>query len=67
MLIALLSPELLLHLAVNEWVKAAYLVKKTLAFHPQLAKRGRLARVCDYIRGLAKPKNVSTRHKASSI
>jgi len=67
MSIALFAPQFLLYFAINEWVDAAILVKKTLAFHPQLAKRGMFISMYNYIRGLAKPKVVSTQYKASSI
>jgi len=64
MLIALLAPEFLLYLAINEWTEAAYLVKKTIASHPRLAKRGMLTCVYNYIRKLANPKDVSPQYRA---
>ena len=67
MAIALLAPEYLLYLAINEWVDAAILVKRTLAFHPRLAKPGMLACIYNYICELARPKDVSTLYNASSI
>jgi len=57
MIIALLAPELLLFLAINERVSAGILLKKVLKFHPHLAKPGMLDR---YIPGRAKSTNVST-------
>jgi hypothetical protein len=59
MVIALLAPELLLYLALNERIRAGALVKKVLKFHPQLAKPGMLTRTYNYIRGRAKSKDVS--------
>ena len=52
MVVALFAPEVLLYLAINEWINATALVKRTLAFHPHLAKPGMLARVYNYIREL---------------
>jgi hypothetical protein len=43
MILALLAPELLLFLAINERISAGILLKKALKFHPHLAKRGMLA------------------------
>ena len=40
MVIALLGPEYLLYLAINQWTDVAYLVKETLAFHLRLAMPG---------------------------
>ena len=65
MTIALFAPEYLLYLAINQWVDAAILVKKTLAFHPQLAKRGMLTCMYGNVRGLVWTKDVSTQHQPS--
>jgi hypothetical protein len=60
MVIALLAPEFLLYLAINERIRAGTLLKKALEFHPHLAKPpGMLARMDNYIRGRAKSKDVS--------
>src|SRR5258706_10964314 len=59
MFIALLAPELLLFLAINERISAGILLKKVLKFHPRLAKPGMLARMCSYIRGRAGSTKVS--------
>jgi len=56
MVIALLAPEYLLYLAINQWTDVAYLVRKTLQSHPQLSK----GKIYDLIRGSVKPKDVST-------
>jgi len=50
MVIALLAPEVLLYLAINERIDATTLMKRTLEFHPRLAKPGMLARVYNYTR-----------------
>jgi len=63
--IALLAPEVLLYLAINERVDATKLMRTALAFHPRLAKPGMLARVYNYLR--AKLKDVSVPYQASMI
>ena len=60
MVFALLAPEVLLYLAINERIDAGYLLGKALEFHPDLAKPGMLARVRNVIRGLMGSKDVST-------
>jgi len=60
MVIALIAPELLLFIAINDRMNAAILVKKTLASHPQLAKPGMLTRIYNYIHELAMVRDVST-------
>ena len=65
MLGALFVPEYLFYIAINELVNASILVKKTLEFHPQLAKRGMLTCMYDNVRGLVWPKGVSTQHQPS--
>ena len=57
---ALLAPEVLLYLAINERTDANFLLRKALEFHPDLAKPGMLARMRSYIRGLVRPNDVST-------
>lgn len=64
MLLALLAPEVLLYLAINERINAGLLLKRALQFHPHLAKPGMVTRLYAYIRGLGA---VSTRHPASTI
>jgi hypothetical protein len=59
MVIALLAPEALLCLAINERIRAGILLKKVLKFHPDLAKPGMLTRMFNYIRGRAMSKEVS--------
>ena len=67
MFIALLAPELLLCLAINEMISARVLLKKVLKFHPHLAKPGMLARVYNWIRGRAGSKDVSAQCQAYMI
>jgi len=57
MVVALLAPEALLYLAMNEKAIATGLMKRALVSHPRLAKPGMLARAYNYIR--AKLKDVS--------
>ena len=45
MFIALLAPELLLYLAINERITAQVLLNKVLKFHSYLGKPGMLARM----------------------
>ena len=59
MFIALLAPEFLLFLAINERISANTLLKKVLKFHPHLDKPGMLAGVYNWIRGRVKSKGVS--------
>ena len=59
MFIALLAPELLLFLAINERIGANTMLKKVLKFHPYLEKPGMLAGVNDWISGQAKLIKVS--------
>jgi hypothetical protein len=60
MVLAFLAPEVLLFLAINEWITAGVLLKKVLKFHPQLARPGMLAHMYNWIRGRAKSKDVSS-------
>jgi hypothetical protein len=64
MVIALLAPEVLLYLAINERVNAARLMKTAQKFHPGLVKPGMLSRVYRYIR--AKLKDVSAPFETST-
>ena len=66
-LAALLAPELLLYLAIDERIHAGVLLKTALKSHPELAKPGTVTRMCTYIRGLAIPRAVSTMHQSSTI
>jgi len=65
MVVALLAPEFLLYLAINERINAAKLMKRTLDFHPRLAKPGMLAHLYNYTR--AKLKDVSVPYQAPII
>ena len=51
MIIALLAPEFLLYLAINERIMASVLLKKVLKFHPHLAKPGKFTCLYNWIRG----------------
>jgi hypothetical protein len=61
MLIALLAPEVLLFLAMNQRIRASALVKEAVECLPSryLAKPGILARVYSYVLGRAKSGHVS--------
>ena len=59
MILALLAPELLLYLAVNEKIEAGTLLKQVLKLRPDLAKPGMLARMYGYFCGRGKSKDVS--------
>jgi len=61
MFIALLAPEVLLLLALDERVNAGILLRKALKFRPHLAKPGALARVYSWIRGRVKSNDVSSK------
>jgi len=65
MVVALLAPEVLLYLAITEWLDATKLMKRALESHPHLAKPGMLARIYNYIR--AKLKHVSVPYQALMI
>ena len=67
MIIALLTPEVLLYLAINELITARVLVKQALKFHPHLAKPGMLAGMYNWIRGRAESKDVSAHSQAYVI
>ena len=67
MIVALLAPEVLLYLAINERITAGILLKKVLKYHPHLAKPGILARMHNWIRGRAEPKDVSPQYQAYVI
>src|SRR5258706_9415343 len=60
MFIALIAPEVLLFLAINERIDAVTLLKKALEFHPHLAKPGILFGMYSWISGRAEAKGVST-------
>ena len=64
MIFALLAPEVLLYLAIHEWIKADRLLKKVLMFHPHLAKPGLFTRMYNWIPGCAEPKDVSAQCQA---
>jgi hypothetical protein len=67
-IVALVAPEVLLYLAINERIRAGILLKKVLEFHPHLAKPpGILARMYSYIRGRAKSKEVSAQFQTYVI
>jgi hypothetical protein len=51
MFIALLAPEFLLYLAINERINAGTLLKKVHKFHPHLKKPGMLTCIYNWIRG----------------
>ena len=59
MIFALLAPEGLLFLAINERIAAGVLLKKVLKFHPHLAKPGMFTRLYNWIRERAESKDVS--------
>ena len=59
MVLALLAPEFLLFLAINERTNAGVLVKKAMEFHPDLAKPGIPSRMYNWISGRAESKGVS--------
>ena len=67
MFIALLAPEVLFFLALNERITAGVLLKKVLTFHPRLAKPGMFTRMYNWIRGRAEPKDVSAQCQAHVI
>ena len=60
MFIALIAPEILRYLAINERITAGFLLRKVLKFHPHLAKPGMFTRMYNWIRGRAESKDVST-------
>ena len=61
MVFALLTPEILLYLAVNERIDAGALLEQVLKLHPDLAKPGILAHMYNHFCGrAAKSKDVST-------
>ena len=59
MVFALLAPEVLLYLAVNERIRAGDLLKQVLKLHPDLKKPGMLACMYNYFCGQGKSKEVS--------
>ena len=63
MFIALIAPEVLLYLAINERIAVGILLKKVLEFHPHLAKPGMFTRMYNWIRGRAEPKDVSAQYQ----
>ena len=67
MFIALLAPEVLLFLAINERIAAGILLKKVLRSHPHLAKPGVFTRMYNWFRGRAESKGVSAQFQAYVI
>ena len=67
MIVALLAPEVLLYLAINERITAGILLKKVLKLHPHLAKPRVLARMYNWIRGRAESKAMSPQYQAYVI
>ena len=59
MFIALIAPEFLLFLAINERISAGFLRKEVLRLHPDLAMPGMFTRVYNWIRRRAVFKGVS--------
>ena len=51
MFIALIAPEALLFLAINERITAGVMLKKVLKFHPHLVKPGMFTRMYNWVRG----------------
>ena len=64
MFFALLAPEALLFLAIEERIVAGNLLKSVLKFHPHLAKPGMFTRMYNWIRGRAESKDVSAQCQA---
>ena len=64
MFMVLLVPEILVFLAINERINASILLDKVLAMHPHLARPGMLARLSNWRRGRAEPKDVSAQCQA---
>ena len=50
MVIALYAPEILLFLAINEWISAKTLLKRVLVLHSDLAEPGMFDPMCHFIR-----------------
>ena len=67
MIIALLVPEVLLFLAINERITVRLVLKNVLEFHPELAKPGMFTRMYNWIRGPAESKDVSAQCQAYVI
>ena len=67
MILALLAPEVLLFLAINERITAGVLLKKVLKFHPHLAKPGMFTRTYNWICGRAEAKGVSAQFQSYVI
>ena len=59
MVFALLAPEVLLYLAVNERIRAGALLKQVFKLRPDLEKPRILARMYNYFFGRGKSKDVS--------
>ena len=64
MFTALIAPEVLLFLAINERIMARNLLKKVLKFHPHLAKPGTFTPLYNWIRGRTASKDVSAQFQA---
>ena len=64
---ALIAPEFLLFLAINERIDAEFFLKKVLESRPELVKPGMIACVRNYLRGRANSKKVSTLCYASAV
>ena len=67
MLIALLAPEVLLFLAINERIDAGLLMKTVREYHPELVKPGMIDCIRNYIRGRVNSSEVSTQHQAMIV
>ena len=63
MVFALLAPEVLLYLAVNERMMAGALMEQVLKLHPDLYKPGMLARIYNDFCGRAKWNDVSAQYQ----
>ena len=64
MIFALLAPEVLLFLAIDERIMAGILLQKVQKSHPHLAKPGMFTRMYNWIRGRAESKDVSAQCQA---
>ena len=67
MFIALLAPEVLLYLAIQERIEAGKLLMKVLKIHPHLAEPGVFTRMYHWIRGRTEPKDVGAQCQAYVI
>ena len=67
MFIALLAPEILLHLALSERTDAGRLVESVRKYHPELVKPGMIDRIRNHIRGRVNSSEVSTQYQAFAV